>query len=77
MSEDHKGMNLRKSHDYLTRRKKELNLPLAKHQNYYSSFLVTGLVQYTSLPADLKKETKLNRFVTRCKQYLLQKKTVS
>ena len=74
MSKDHKGGNLAKTHDYATRRKGELNLPLAKHHNYYSSFLVTGLAQYTSLPAGLKKETKLHRFVVKCKEHLLQKR---
>ena len=73
MSMDHKGKRLTKTHDYSTRRKGELNLPLASQHNYFSSFLVTGLAQYTSLPADLKKETKMHRFVTKCKEYLLQK----
>ena len=45
MSEDHKGDRLEKSHNYSTRRKNELNLPLAKNANYHSSFLVTGLVE--------------------------------
>ena len=76
MSEDHKGGKLLKSHTYSTRRKNELNLPLATHTNYYSSFLVTGLSEYTSLPIDLKKEVKFHRFVSKCKQYLIQKRSL-
>ena len=77
MSIDHKGKKLVKSHNYSTRRKNELNLPLATSMNYYSGFLVAGLADYTSLPTDLKKEPKFHRFVTRCKQYLMRRRSLS
>ena len=77
MSRDHKGKKLLKSHNYSTRRKNELNLPLATSMNYHSSFLVAGLADYTSLPTDLKKEPKFHRFVTRCKQYLMRRRSSS
>ena len=76
MSRDHKGKKLIKSHNYSTRRKNELNLSLATSMNYHSSFLVAGLADYISLPTDLKKEMKLHRFVTRCKQYLMRRRSI-
>ena len=74
MNEDHTGKRLTKVHKYNTRRKHEINSPLATVSRYRSSFLVKGLQSYSSLPTEIKNETSYIRFVNKCKQYLQQKK---
>ena len=71
MREDHKGKPLGKTHDYNTRRKTEINSPLATANRYCKSFLVKGLQAYSQLPTEIKKERTLNSFVHKCKNYLI------
>ena len=70
MKEDHNKLNLEKQHSYNTRRKREINLPLATSLLYKNSFYVKGLKLYGELPTEIKEEKSYNRFVNRCKNYL-------
>ena len=72
MGEDHRGISLNKKHGYQTRKKSEINSPLATANRYRSSFFVKGLQVYSKLPTEIKKEPNLNRFVTHCKRYLIE-----
>ena len=71
MRTNHKYVDLQKTHQYSTRNKKEINLPPADTQTYRSSFLFKGLRDYQLLPAEIKSEKRENKFVTRCKEYLI------
>ena len=71
MKEDHNKSALQKQHGYNTRKKKEINLPLATCQAYKSSFYVEGLKTYSNLPSEIKRKEKLHCFVDACKKYLL------
>ena len=71
MREDHNKSNLQKQHGYNTRKKKEINLPLATCQSYKSSFFVEGLKMYSNLPTEIKREVKLDRLVTGYKNHLI------
>ena len=70
MKEDHNKMNLEKQHSYNTRRKREINLPLATSLLYKNSFYVKGLKMYGELPIEIKEEKKYNLFVVRCKKHI-------
>ena len=70
MKEDHNKMNLVKQHSYNTRRKREINLPLATSLLYKNSFYVKGLKMYGELPTEIKEEKKYNLFVIRCKNHI-------
>ena len=74
MSEDHQGMSLIKNHNYNTRRKHEINSPLATVSRYQTSFLVKGFQTYSKLPLELKNETNFKGFVYKCKKYLSSNK---
>ena len=70
MKEDHNRSNLEKQHCYNTRRKKEMNLPLAKTAVYKNSFYVRGSKLYNELPSEIKEKKNYKTFVNRCKNYL-------
>ena len=70
MKEDHNKSALQKQHGYNTRKKKEINLPLATCQAYKSSFYVEGLKTYSNLPPEIKREEKLHCFVNAYKKHL-------
>ena len=70
MKEDHNRSNLEKQHCYNTRRKKEINLPLAKTSVYKNSFYVCGSKLYSELPTEIKEKKIYKSFVNRCKNYL-------
>ena len=70
MKEDHNKLNLEKQHSYNTRRKREINLPLATFLLYKNSFYVKGLKLYGELPTEIKEEKNYKLFVNRCKNYL-------
>ena len=67
MSTDHKDHCLVKSHDYETRRKNLINLPLAKHSKYQKSFLVEGLRLYNQLSPNLLNINKYKTFCSKLK----------
>ena len=75
MNEDQYGKSLIKEHKYNTRRKNEINSPLATVNRYQSSFLVKGFQTYSRLPLEIKNVPNLNYFVHKCKQYLFAKNT--
>ena len=68
MSEDRRS--LVKEHRYNTRRKNEINSPLATANRYQSSFLVKGFQTYSKLPLEIKNDSNYNHFIHKCKQYL-------
>ena len=59
---DHKGSNLCKTHNYHTRFKAELNLPLTKSSHYQSSFLHQSIKVFSTLPTNVKHKTSLQSF---------------
>ena len=59
---------LAKSHQYNTRRKKEINLPMVTNRNYHRSFLFQGTKRYSSLSNEIKNITNYNRFVNVLKE---------
>ena len=67
MCTDHKDHRLVKTHDYDTRRKNLINLPLAKHAKYQKSFLVEGLRLYNQLPPSLLSINKYKSFCSELK----------
>ena len=71
MKTDHKSCNLLKSHGYATRNKKEINLPMADIRTYRGSFLFKGLRDYQLLPLEVKSERNEKKFITKCKNYLI------
>ena len=71
MKEDQNKLNLEKQHSYNTRRKREINLPLATSLAYKNSFYVKGSKLYGELPPEIKEEKNYKLFVKRCKKYQL------
>ena len=65
---DATGTTLLKTHQYNTRRKKEINLPLVTNRNYHRSFLFQGIKRYSSLSNEIKNITDYNRFVNALKE---------
>ena len=65
---DATGTTLAKSHQYNTRRKKEINLPMVTNRNYLRSFLFQGIKRYSSLSNEIKNITNYNRFVNVLKE---------
>ena len=51
---DATGTTLAKSHQYNTRRKKEINLPLVTNRKYHRSFLFQGIKRYSSYAIKLR-----------------------
>ena len=72
MSTDHKDHRLVKTHDYDTRRKNLINLPLAKHAKYQRSFLVEGLRLYNQLPPTLLCIKKYKSFCSKLKNHYIK-----
>ena len=70
MKEDHNKLNLVKQHNYNTRKKREINLPLATSVAYKNSFYVKGSKLYGELPPEIKEEKNYKLFVKYCKNYL-------
>ena len=52
---DHLGNSLMKTHNYGTRNKYLLNVPKAKTSMYLESIFCKGPLQFTQLPAEIKK----------------------
>ena len=71
MSVGSSSETLVKSHKYNTRRKGELNSPRATSIGYRKSFLIKGLLDFSSLPQSIKSSTTLKQFVKQCKNYLI------
>ena len=72
MTEDSNEIQVIKQHDYNTRHKHELNIPLATG-HYRNSFYVKGMKDYLNLPNSIKALPKLSQFVNRCKTHLATK----
>ena len=64
---DAKGKSLEKKHNYNTRKKKELNLPIAEKNAYVNSFLFQALKCYSALPSREKDCTNYKTFVNSLK----------
>ena len=67
---DSKGQNLRKIHNYKTRQKHLLNLPMANDSQYKNSFLVRSNKLYSSLPENIRKSPTLSTFAYKLKDHL-------
>ena len=59
---DHKGSDLSKTHNYHTRFKAELNLPLTKSSHYQNSFLHQSIKVFSTIPTHVKNKTTLKSF---------------
>ena len=59
----HVGATLEKQLRYMTRNKKELNIPPATISNYRKSFMVKAISLNMKLPQDTKKMPYLSSFV--------------
>ena len=64
---DARGKTLKKKHNYNTRNKKELNLPMTDKSKYHSSFLVQAIKCYSALPQTLKGCITYETFVIKLK----------
>ena len=62
-----RGKTLEKKHNYNTRNKKELNLPMTDNSKYHNSFLVQAIKCYSALPQTLKDCTTYGTFVNKLK----------
>ena len=51
---DARSKTLEKKHNYNTRNKKELNLPMTDNSKYHNNFLVQAIKCYSALPQTLK-----------------------
>lgn len=67
---DHKGSNLIKTHQYQTRFKAELNLPLTKSRHYRNSFLHQSTRVFSTLPTKVKNEITLESFKRSIKNHI-------
>ena len=70
MTEDSNKRDITKLHNYNTRQKNELNMPLATG-HYKNSFFVKGMKDYSKLPYSVKNTLKLSHFINKCKGHLL------
>ena len=62
------GVNhLEKKHNYNTRKKKELNLPMTDKNNYLNSFLFQAIKRHSALPSTVKNCTNYITFVNSLK----------
>ena len=64
-------MCLIKQHNYRTRTKGILNLPLVKNSAYRKSFLYQSLREFNMIQQKIRTKPTLNRFITACKQEIL------
>ena len=69
---DARGKTLMKEHNYNTRNKKELNLPMTENSKYHSSFLFQAIKCYSKLPHALKGCTTYGTFVRKLKDNYFQ-----
>ena len=69
---DARGKTLTKEHNYNTRNKKELNLPMTENSKYHSSFLFQAIKHYSKLPHALKGCTTYGTFVRKLKDDYFQ-----
>ena len=51
---DARGKPLKKEHNYNTRNKRELNLPMTDNSKYHSSFLVQAIKCYSKITTSIK-----------------------
>ena len=59
---DHKGIHLKKEHDYNTRFKTEPNLPSIKSVCYHKSFLHQSIKEFSTFPIHIKNTLPLKHF---------------
>ena len=71
MSSDASNTSIRKTHNYSTWQKSELNLPKATNELYRNSFYVRGLKDFANLPMAIKSQKNYGIFVKECKNFLL------
>ena len=64
---DARGKSLEKKHNYNTRKKKELNLPMTDKNNYLNSFLFQAIKRHSALPSIVKNCTNYRTFVNSLK----------
>ena len=64
---DARGKSLEKKHSYKTRKKMELNLPIAEKNAYLKSFLFQALKRYSVLPSHVKNCINYKTFVNSLK----------
>ena len=64
---DARGKTLEKKHNYNTRNKKQLSLPMTDNSKYHNSFLVQAIKRYSALPQTLKDCTTYGTFVNKLK----------
>ena len=62
-----RGKTLEKKHNYNTRNKKELNLPMTDNSKYHNSFLFQSIKCYSALSQNLKDCTTYETFVYKLK----------
>ena len=60
-----------KQHNYHTRNKQILNLPLVQSSKYRTSFLFCAVREYSSLSVEIRESKTLKTFVYKCKKLLL------
>ena len=63
--------DLHKTHNYNTRHKTILNLPVATNKLYHTSFLTQALKAYDKLPKEISLCSSIKHFVSKCKAKLL------
>ena len=73
LKKDHLSDSLMKKHNYDTRHKRDLYLPKAKVKSYRDSFLYKSILEYNSLPKNLKSIQKMPAFAKLCKKELFNK----
>ena len=69
---DARGNSLEKKHNYNTRNKRDLNLPMTDKSNYHNSFLLQAIKCYSALPHPLKNCTVYRTFVNKLKHEYFQ-----
>ena len=69
---DARGKTLEKQHNYNTRNKKELNLPMTDKNNYCNSFLFQAIKCHSALPNTVKDCTVYRTFVNKLKHEYFQ-----
>ena len=71
---DHKGMCLKKCHDYNTRNKSTPNQPKIKNKKYGKSVFCIGSSEFVKLTSELKSRNNVVSFTKLCKKMLLHEK---
>ena len=73
LSTDPDRNSLTKKHDYATRGKNAMNIPLVKNSNYRKSFLYQCLQEYNSLDLATQSQPNLSRFIKACNNEIFRK----